>query len=50
MQAKSIQIFMIIDCLKKVFIVFVPSVILTDSVFKMGKNMKNYYPQVFSEE
>ena len=38
---------MIINCLKKAFIVCVPSVILVDSVFKMGEN---YYPQAFLEE
>ena len=48
LKTKSIQIFMIMEYLKKIVIVFVCLfAVLMDSVFKMSKN---YYLQVFLEE
>ena len=44
MMTKWIQIFMIMECLRKGSHFLCFSVILIDSVLKMGKK---YYPQVF---
>ena len=47
MKEKSIQIFLMIKCQKKILILFCLLVTFIDSVFRMGKNQ---HLQVFLEE